>query len=110
MPLNDPENDGLSIWVGGKVSNARSAPAFSKLAIPFIPNNPPRWPEVVQAVVNLVDVYARHARKYERMGEWIARIGWPRFFEVTGIPFTRYHLDDFKNAGATYAQSTHVRF
>ncbi len=24
MPLNDPENDGISIWVGGKVSNART--------------------------------------------------------------------------------------
>jgi sulfite reductase beta subunit len=109
MPLNDPENDGLSIWVGGKVSNARSEPAFSKLAIPFIPNNPPRWPEVVDAVVNIVDVYARHARMFERMGEWIARIGWPRFFERTGIPFTRYHLDDFKHAGLSYARSTHIR-
>ena len=110
MPLNDPENDGLSIWVGGKVSNARSAPKFSKLAIPFIPNNPPRWPEVVDAVVNIVEVYAKHARKFERMGEWIERIGWPRFFELTGIPFTRYHLDDFKHAGTTYARSTHIRF
>jgi dissimilatory sulfite reductase beta subunit len=110
MPLNDPENDGISIWVGGKVSNARSAPKFSKLAIPFIPNNPPRWPEVVDAVVNIVNVYAQNARKYERMGEWIERIGWPRFFELTGIPFTRYHIDDFKNAGMTYARSAHLRF
>jgi sulfite reductase beta subunit len=110
MPLNDPENDGLSIWVGGKVSNARSAPRFSKLAIPFIPNNPPRWPEVVKAVVNIVEVYARSARKYERVGEWIDRIGWPKFFELTGIEFTRYHIDDFKNAGLTYARSTHLKF
>jgi sulfite reductase beta subunit len=110
MPLNDPENDGISIWVGGKVSNARSTPRFSKLAIPFIPNNPPRWPEVVDAVVNIVNVYAQNARKFERMGEWIERIGWPRFFELTGIPFTRYHIDDFKHAGLTYARSTHLRF
>jgi dissimilatory sulfite reductase beta subunit len=110
MPLNDPENDGISIWVGGKVSNARSEPKFSKLAIPFLPNNPPRWPEVVDAVVNIVEVYAKNARKYERMGEWIERIGWPRFFELTGIEFTRYHIDDFKNAGLTYARSTHIKF
>jgi dissimilatory sulfite reductase beta subunit len=110
MPLNNPEYDGISIWVGGKVSNARSEPRFSKLAIPFIPNNPPRWPEVVRAVVNIVDVYARNARKYERVGEWIERIGWPRFFELTGIPFTRYHIDTFKNAGLTFARSTHIRF
>ena len=110
MPLNDPENDGLSIWVGGKVSNARTAPKFSKLAIPFIPNNPPRWPEVVDAVVNIVKVYAENAKKFERMGEWIDRIGWPKFFELTGIPFTRYHIDDFKHAGLTYARSTHIKF
>jgi sulfite reductase beta subunit len=110
MPLNDPENDGISIWVGGKVSNARSAPKFTKLAIPFLPNNPPRWPEVVDAVVKIVNVYARHARKFERVGEWIERIGWPRFFQLTGIEFTRYHIDDFKNAGQTYARSTHIRF
>jgi sulfite reductase beta subunit len=109
MQMNDPQHDGLSIWVGGKVSNARSAPKFSKLAIPFIPNNPPRWPEVVDAVVNIVDVYAKNARKYERVGEWIERIGWPRFFQLTGIPFTRYHIDDFKNAGLTYARSALIR-
>jgi len=110
MPLSDPDSDGLSIWVGGKVSNARTAPKFSKLAIPFIPNNPPRWPEVVEAVVNIVDVYAKNARKFERMGEWIDRIGWPKFFELTGIEFTRYHVDDFKFAGTTYARSAHLRY
>ena len=110
MPLADPENDGLSIWVGGKVSNARSTPKFSKLAIPFLPNNPPRWPEVVNAVTNIVDVYAKHARKHERLGEWIERVGWPRFFELTGIEFTRYHIDDFKHAGLTFARSAHIRY
>ena len=109
MPLNNPDTDGISIWVGGKVSNARTAPKFSKLAIPFLPNNPPRWPEVVEAVVNIVDVYAANARKHERMGEWIDRIGWPKFFELTGIEFTRYHIDDFKHAGNTYARSAHIR-
>jgi len=110
MPLNDPENDGLSIWVGGKVSNARSQPKFSKLAVPFLPNNPPRWPEVVDAVVNIVNVYGKNARKFERMGEWIERIGWPKFFELTGIEFTRYHIDDFKGAGMTFARSAHLSF
>jgi sulfite reductase beta subunit len=110
MPLNDPDNDGVSIWVGGKVSNARSAPKFSKLAIPYIPNNPPRWPEVVEAVVNIVDVYIKNARKFERLGEWIERVGWPKFFELTGIEFTRYHLDDFRFAGTTYARSAHLRY
>jgi sulfite reductase beta subunit len=109
MTLNDAEMDGLSIWVGGKVSNARREPMFSKLAIPYIPNNPPRWPEVVDAVKNIVEIYAANARKFERMGEWIERIGWPKFFELTGIEFTKYHIDDFSHAGLSYRTSVYFR-
>ena len=110
MPLNDPLNDGVSIWVGGKVSNARSEPMFSKLAIPYIPNNPPRWPEVTSAIRNIVELWAKNANKYERMGEWINRIGWPKFFKMTGIEFQKEHIDDFKHAGLTYKRSTHLTF
>ena len=109
LPMADPLNDGVSIWVGGKVSNARSELMFSKLAIPFLPNNPPRWPEVVEAVRNLVDVWAANARKYERMGEFIERIGWPRFFKLTGLEFSKEHIDDFKHAGLTYKRSAQLR-
>jgi dissimilatory sulfite reductase beta subunit len=109
LPMADALNDGVSIWVGGKVSNARTEPTFSKLAIPFLPNNPPRWPEVVEAVRNIVDVWADGARKYERMGEFIDRIGWPQFFKLTGIEFTKEHIDDFRNAGLTYKRSAHLR-
>lgn len=95
MKIADPENDGVAIFVGGKVSNARTAPMFSRLAIPYLPNNPPRWPEVTAAVRKLVEVWARNARKGERYGEWIERIGWERFFELAEIPFTDKHIDDF---------------
>jgi sulfite reductase beta subunit len=108
MPLNDPLNDGVSIWVGGKVSNARHEPMFSKLAIPFIPNNPPRWPEVTDAIKNIVDVWAADARKHERIGEWIERIGWKKFFDKTGIEFAKEHIDDFKHAGLTFKRSVHL--
>ena len=109
LPIADPLNDGVSIWVGGKVSNARTEPMFSKLAIPFIENNPPRWPEVTEAVRKIVEVWAEGARKYERMGEFIARIGWPRFFKLTGIEFSKEHIDDFKHAGLTYKRSAQLR-
>ncbi|MBU1152767.1 dissimilatory-type sulfite reductase subunit beta [bacterium] len=109
MPIADPLNDGISIWVGGKVSNARTTPMFTKLAIPFLPNNPPRWPETVSAVKSIVEIYAQGARKYERVGEWINRIGWPKFFDLTGIKFTKYHIDDFKHAGKTYRTTTQMK-
>jgi dissimilatory sulfite reductase beta subunit len=110
MPLNDPLNDGVSIWVGGKVSNARCEPKFSKLAVPFLPNNPPRWPEVVDTVKKIVEVWAAGARKFERMGEFIDRIGWTKFFDLTELEFTKYHIDDFKLAGTTYRRSTHLKY
>jgi dissimilatory sulfite reductase beta subunit len=109
IKINNPKTDGISIWVGGKVSNARSEPKFSKLAVPFLPNNPPRWPEVVAWVKKLVEVYAANARKHERMGEWIERVGWPKFFQLTEIPFTKYHIDDFKHAGETFKRSAQLR-
>ena len=52
LPLADGEGDGIAIWVGGKVSNVKSPPMFSKLAVPFIPNEPPRWPTTVQTIKN----------------------------------------------------------
>jgi len=109
VKINNPESDGISIWVGGKVSNARHEPMFSKLAIPFLPNNPPRWPEVVEAVSGLVNLWAKNARKHERMGEWIERIGWSRFFKLSGIPFTKHHIDDFTHAGETFRRSVHLK-
>jgi len=102
MPLADPTGDGVSIWVGGKVSSARTPPKFSRLAIPFLPNNPPRWPEVTDAVKNIIETWAKHARKHERMGEWIDRIGWERFFDLTGIPFSMQVIDDFTLATETF--------
>ena len=109
MPLADADNDGISIWVGGKVSNARSEPMFSKLAIPFIPNNPPRWPEVTDAIRNLVEVWAADALPDERMGEWIERIGWPAFFERTGLEFTKQHIDDYRYAGLSLKRTAQIR-
>ncbi|MGI6091881.1 MAG: dissimilatory-type sulfite reductase subunit beta [Negativicutes bacterium] len=110
IKIMDPPNDGVSIWVGGKLSNARTAPMFSKLAIPFLPNNPPKWPEVTDAVKHLVEVWADHAREGERMGEWIERIGWERFFKLTDLPFTAKHIDDFTHATTTFRSTTQFKY
>lgn len=110
LKIMDPENDGVSIWVGGKVSNARTAPKFSRLAVPFIKNNPPRWPEVTDTVKHLVEVWAKDAKYGERMGEWIDRIGWERFFKLTGLEFTEKHIDSFTHATQTFRSTTQFRF
>lgn len=110
MPLADPDGDGVAIYAGGKVSNARKPPMFSRLIVPFLPNNPPRWPELVDTLKKIIDVYARHAQEDERMGEWIQRVGWETFFRLTDIPFTEQHIDDFTHAVETYRTTTQFRW
>lgn len=110
MKIMDPANDGLAIFVGGKVSNARSGPAFSRLAIPWVPNNPPRWDELVSAIRNLVEIWVKNARKGERYGEWIERIGWEKFFELAKLPFTDKHIDDFIFSVPTFRTTTNFKY
>lgn len=110
LPLQDKDGDGVAILAGGKVSNRISPPKFSKVIVPFLPNNFPRWPEVCETVKKIVEVYAREARKYERLGDWAERIGWERFFEKTGIPFTEKSIDDYRLAYDTYRTTTQFKF
>ncbi|MBV5317237.1 MAG: dissimilatory-type sulfite reductase subunit beta [Desulfobulbaceae bacterium] len=110
MPLADPEGDGIAILVGGKVSNSKSAPKFSKLVVPFLPNNTPRWPEVVACVRQILVAYAKDAKKYERIGEWAERIGWEKFFEKTNLPFTEKSIDDYRLAYDTWRTTTQFKY
>ena len=110
LPLADREGDGIAILVGGKISNRISMPKFSKVIIPWLPNNMPRWPEVTTVVKHIVEVWAKDANKYERVGDWAQRIGWEKFFEKTGIPFTEKSLDDYRLAVDTYRTSTQFKF
>ncbi|MDE2089034.1 MAG: dissimilatory-type sulfite reductase subunit beta [Gammaproteobacteria bacterium] len=110
MQINDPEHTKLAIWVGGNHSNARSAPSFQKLVAAGIPNNPPRWPEATAIVKRILKSYQTDAKDWERINDWIDRIGWPRFFELTGLPFTKYHVDNWRGARNSLNASTHIRF
>jgi len=110
MQINDSEYTRLSIWVGGKHSNARSKPMFHKLVASNIPNNAPRWPEVAAIVKKILKAYKENAKEWERMGEWVERIGWKRFFELTDLPFTKYHIDNWRGSRNNLNQSAHIRF
>ena len=109
MQINDPEHPKLAIWVGGNHSNARSKPSFQKLVASGIPNNPPRWPEATAIVKRILRCYKEDARDWERVNDWIDRIGWPRFFELTGLPFTKYHIDNWRGARKSLNASSYVR-
>ncbi|MDL2314221.1 dissimilatory-type sulfite reductase subunit beta [Desulfovibrio sp. OttesenSCG-928-C14] len=112
LPISDGTGgDGVIIMVGGKVSNRISAPKFSKVVVAYIPNEPPRWPTLTKTIRNIVEVYSANARKYERLGEWAERIGWERFFSLTGLKFTHHLIDDFRDpAYYTWRQTTQFKF
>jgi sulfite reductase beta subunit len=110
MQINDSEFTKLAVWVGGNHSNARSKPTFQKLVAAGIPNNPPRWPEATKIVKTILACYKEDARDWERMNDWIERIGWPRFFEMTGLPFTKFHIDNWRGARQSLNASAHIRF
>ncbi|MEW6078081.1 MAG: dissimilatory-type sulfite reductase subunit beta [Thermodesulfobacteriota bacterium] len=111
LPLASGEGDGVVVMVGGKVSNRISPPMFSKVVVAFLPNNVPRWPELTDVIKRIVEVYAKDARKYERLGEWAERIGWEKFFEKCGLDFTHHLIDDFRDpAYYTWRQTSQFKF
>jgi sulfite reductase beta subunit len=110
LPLADKEGDGVAILAGGKISNRISQPKFSKVIVPWLPNNMPRWPEVIDTVKRIVEAYAKDAKKYERLGDWAERIGWERFFEKCGVEFSWHLLDDYRLAYDTFRTSTQFKY
>ncbi|MDH5751865.1 MAG: dissimilatory-type sulfite reductase subunit beta [Deltaproteobacteria bacterium] len=110
MEINHPEHSKIAIWVGGKNSNARTKPAIMKMVAHGLPNNPPRWPEVNKVVKDILMAYKKGGRPYERLGEWIERIGWKRFFEETGLSFDVDMIDSYRMARTTFNKSAHIRF
>jgi len=110
MQINSRDNTKLAIWVGGKHSSTRTKPTFHKLVAAGLPNNAPRWPEVSVVVMKILKAYKEDGRAWERISEWIDRIGWPRFFELTELPFTKYHIEDWHGDRHSLNASSHVHF
>jgi sulfite reductase beta subunit len=110
LPLTDKEGDCVTIMAGGKVSNRISPPKFSKVVVAGVPNTHPRYPEAVNVVKQIIEAYAKDAKKYERIGDWAERIGWEKFFDKCGIPFTQHLIDDYRLAYDTYRTSTQFKF
>ncbi|MEE8351722.1 MAG: dissimilatory-type sulfite reductase subunit beta [Rhodospirillales bacterium] len=110
MQINSRDNTKIAIWVGGKHSSTRTKPSFHKLVAAGLPNNAPRWPEVADVVNKILKAYKDDGRPWERVSEWIDRIGWPRFFELTDLPFTKYHIEDWHGDRHSLNASSHVHF
>ncbi len=111
MPLSIGESDGCVIMLGGKLSNRITKPQLSKVVVAFIPNEPPRWPTLTKTIKHIIEVWSANARKYERIGDWAHRIGWEKFYELTGLEFSHHCIDDFRDhAYYTWRQSTQFKW
>jgi len=86
VPLADKEGDGVTILAGGKISNRISPPQFSKVVVPWLPNEFPRFEQVCATTKKIVETYAGSANKYERLGDWAKRIGWEKFLKNAIFP------------------------
>ena len=114
-PIRVPLPGGKHLFLGpakaGQVSDqAVNAPSFQKLVAAGIPNNPPRWPEATAIVKKILYTYKEDAKDWERINDWIDRIGWPRFFELTELPFTKFHIDNWRGSRKSLNASSHLRF
>ena len=110
VPLADKEGDGVTILAGGKISNRISPPQFSKVVVPWLPNEFPRFEQVCATTKKIVETYAGSANKYERLGDWAKRIGWEKFFEKCDLPFSDHLIDDYRLQYDTYRTTTQFKY
>ena len=88
------ETDGHAIVVGGKASSTTTGTLLGRIVVPYLPNEPPRYPTTVKVISKIVETWKQDARPGERMAEWIDRIGWEKFFRKTGLPFYPQSMED----------------
>jgi sulfite reductase alpha subunit len=78
------EDRGVAILVGGKM-RGKYGPMLAKVLVPFLKAEPPDYKEVFDFLEKLTEVYDEHARKKERMGDFLMRLGIPEFFRLVGV-------------------------
>jgi dissimilatory sulfite reductase alpha subunit len=76
---------GVAILVGGKM-RGKYGPMLAKVLVPFMKAEPPDYKEVFDFIERLTEVYDANARKKERLGDFLLRIGINEFFQMVGVP------------------------
>ncbi len=75
---------GVAILVGGKM-RGKYGPMLAKVLVPFMKAEPPDYKEVFDFIEKLTEAYDANARKKERVGDFLLRIGMDEFFRLVGI-------------------------
>lgn len=75
---------GIAILVGGKL-RGKYGPMLSRVVVPFIKAEAPDYKEVFDCLERLTEVYDANARKKERVGDFLLRIGIDEFLRLAGV-------------------------
>jgi len=75
---------GVAILVGGKM-RGKYGPMLAKVLVPFMKAEPPDYKEVFDFLEKLTEAYDANARKKERVGDFLLRIGMNEFYQLIGI-------------------------
>ena len=84
---------GVAILVGGKM-RGKYGPMLAKVLVPFMKAEPPDYKEVFDFMERVTEVYDANARKKERLGDFLLRVGMDEFYKLVGIepsPFLFAH-------------------
>jgi sulfite reductase alpha subunit len=82
---------GVAVLIGGK-SRGKYGPMLPKVLIPFVSPTPPEYREIFDVLDKVVDYWDENAKKKERMGDFIYRVGFDKVLEAAGIEATPQHL------------------
>jgi sulfite reductase alpha subunit len=67
---------------------------LAKVLVPFMKAEPPDYKEVFDFMERVTEVYDANARKKERLGDFLLRVGIDEFYKLVGIepsPFLFAH-------------------
>lgn len=82
---------GFAITAGGNMKG-KYGPKKGKVVFPFIPANPPDYAELAAAYDKICEVYDDHAKKKERIGDMMQRLGFDQFLEWVGVEVSTMHF------------------
>ncbi len=78
------DDRGVAITVGGKL-RGKYGPLMGKVLIPFLPLHPPDYPEIMDAIEKIAAVFDENAKRKERLGDFLFRVGLDQFTKWMGI-------------------------
>lgn len=85
------DDQGVALLVGAKM-RGKYGPLMGKVLVPFIPAQPPEYAELFDLIERVTEVYDANAKRKERMGDFIFRIGFDKFAEMCGIAPTAQQI------------------